>query len=358
MRLNWTAVLVAAALALAVGCNTGGTGSTTTTGGATADKPAEGKKLKVGIVFDTGGLGDKSFNDSAWRGMQRAEKELGIEALKVESSKVTDYETSLADQGAEVVFAVGISMRTALEKVAPEYPNVKFASIDGMPLDMPNVRTIQFKEEEGSFLVGYLAGLMTKTNKIGFVGGMDLPLIKKFQYGYMAGARSANPNVEVLPAKYTGNWDNQDVAKVSANVLFGSGADIVYHAAGRAGLGVIAAAKENGKWAIGVDSDQDDIAPGSVLTSMIKRVDEGVFMTVKDVQDGKWSAGSVVYDLKMGGVGTSEFTQTRDKIGEENIKKLEAVAGAIKDGTVLVPSDEAAYKKFIDMATGKAPAPM
>ncbi len=305
--------------------------------------------LKVGIVFDTGGLGDKSFNDSAWRGVQRAEKELGVGVTKVESTKESDYPTNLralADQGANVVVAVGINMRVAVEQVAPDYPDVKFVSIDGEPLAKPNVRTIQFKEEEGSFLVGYLAGLMTKTNKIGFVGGMELPLIKKFQYGYAAGAKRANPNVVLLPPKYTQGWDNQDTARVAANLLFGQGADVVYHAAGRAGLGVIAAAKEKGKFAIGVDSDQDDIAPGTVLTSMIKRVDEGVFLTIRDVKDGKWSPGAVVYDLKAGGVGTSDFRHTREMIGDLNVERIDRVRQQIVEGKLQVPSDEASFAAF------------
>ncbi|MBS1721536.1 MAG: BMP family ABC transporter substrate-binding protein [Armatimonadetes bacterium] len=332
---------------------TGGTSSTTTgTGGSTgttSGAPIQGK-VKVGIVFDTGGLGDKSFNDSAWRGCQKAEKELGAEILKVESTKESDYANnlqSMADKGAIIVIGVGISMRTAIEQVAPNNPTVKFVSIDGEPLAMDNVRTIQFTEQEGSFLVGYLAGLVSKTHKLGFVGGMELPLIKKFQYGYAAGAKQANKATEILPAKYTGDWVNQDKAKVAADLLFGSGADIVYHAAGRAGLGVIASAKDKKKFAIGVDSDQDDLEPGRVLTSMIKHVDEGVFMTIRDLKDGKFTAGAVVYDLKAGGVGTSEFKYTKGIIGDENLKKLDAIKAKVISGEIKVPVDEATYNSFI-----------
>ncbi|MGE0001287.1 MAG: BMP family protein [Fimbriimonadaceae bacterium] len=327
-------VCLATALLAMAGC----TAPTTTSGSASPGS----KPLTVGIVFDTGGLGDKSFNDSAYRGLQRAEKELGVKVLKVESTKESDYETNLAqlaEQGAELVIGVGISMRPALEKVAPTHKETKFVSIDGAPLDMENVRTIQFKEEEGSYLVGYLAGLVSKTGKLGFVGGQEIPLIKKFEYGYRAGALAANPKIEVLPAKFTGNWDNQDTAKVAANLLFGQGADIVYHAAGRAGLGVIAAAKDSGKLAIGVDSDQDDLAPGSVLTSMVKNVDESLFLTIQDLKDGKFTAGVIVYGLKEGGVGTTSFTHTEAMIGEENIAKLEEAKKGILDGTIQVPSD-------------------
>jgi basic membrane protein A len=331
---NWVLIGAAAAVTALAGCGEPGTSGGPSAQGGEA-------KLTVGVVFDTGGLGDKSFNDSAWRGVQRAEKELGVKVLKVESTKESDYQSNLeqlAQQGAGLVIGVGISMRPALEKVAPAYPDTKFVSIDGAPLGMDNVRTIQFREEEGSYLVGYLAGLMTKTGKVGFVGGQEIPLIKKFEAGYAAGARAASPRVEVLPAKYTGNWDNQDTAKVAANVLFGSGADIVYHAAGRAGLGVIAAAKEAGKYAIGVDSDQDGVAPGTVLTSMVKHVDEGIYRTVQDVLAGSFSGGSVVYGLAEGGVGTSEFLHTKGLVGEENIAKLEAVKADIVAGKLQVPT--------------------
>lgn len=340
-----------AATVVMTGCNPPATtdGSTSKTAEPGKETPA-GKTVTVGIVFDTGGLGDKSFNDSAWRGVQKCETELGVKMFKVESAKESDYAGNLqamADKGSDVVIGVGISMAKAIEQVAPNNPKTMFVSIDGEPLNMPNVRTIQFTEQEGSFLVGYVAGLVSKTGKLGFVGGMELPLIKKFQYGYAAGAKTANKAVEVLPAKYTGDWVNQDKAKVAAEFLFGSGADIVYHAAGRAGLGVISAAKDKNMFAIGVDSDQDDIEPGRVLTSMIKHVDEGVFLTVKDVKEGKFTPGAVVYDLKAGGVSTSEFKNTKDVVGAENMKKLDEVKAKIISGEIKVPADEASFNSYL-----------
>jgi basic membrane protein A len=324
------------------GCDkSGGDGAAAANGAA--------KKLVVGIVFDSGGRGDKSFNDSAWAGIERAQKELGIQPKSVESKSEKDYEpnlTALAEQECDIVFAIGINMKSALEKVAPNFPNVKFAIVDA-PVSGPNVRSLLFREEEGSFLAGYLAGLMTKTNRIGFVGGMEIPLIVKFASGYAAGAKTANPSVEILPEKYTGSWDNLDVGKVSANSLFNSGADIVYHAAGRAGLGVISAAKESGKWAIGVDSDQDGLEPGSVLTSMVKRVDEAVFSTIKDVEQGAFSAGERVYDLKAGGVGLSPMTHTKDKIGPEKLAKVDAIAEKIKTGELKVPTTKEELASYL-----------
>lgn len=348
MKNLWQWMAIAALAVLTVGCGSSGAGSEASKGDSASSSggaASGGKKLKVGIVFDRGGLGDKSFNDSAWRGIQRAEQEFGIEVRKVETKQERDYETNqsaLASAGMDLVIAVGLNQETALKKVAAKFPKMNFAIVDGK-VGAPNVRELRFKEEEGSFLVGYLAGLMTKTNKIGFVGGMKLDLILKFQYGYMAGAKLANPAVEILPAKFTDTWDDTQKAKAAANVLYSGGADIVYHAAGRAGLGVITAAKETGKFAIGVDSDQDDVAEGSVLTSMIKRVDQAVYSTIKDLVEGKFAAGEVVYDLKQDGVGISELRFTKDVIGAENLKKLDEIKAKIVAGEIKVPSTEAEF---------------
>lgn len=335
---------------LIAGCNSSNNAQPSAeTTGNTGAQPA-GKELVVGIVFDSGGLGDKSFNDSAWRGVEKAVAELGIKEKHIESKSEKDFEPNLeamAQENCDIVFAVGISMKSALEKVAPKYKDIKFAIVDA-PVDLANVRSLLFKEEEGSFLAGYLAGLMSKTNKIGFVGGMEIPLIKKFQAGYEAGAKTANPNLVVLPAKYVGSWENVDQAKTAAISLFNEGADVVYHAAGRAGLGVLDAAKEKGLFGIGVDSDQDDIAPGNVLTSMIKRVDEAVFATIKDIKDGKWSTGSKIYDLAVGGVGLSEFKHTKDKIGEENLGKVGSIATKIRDGEIKVPDSEESLAQYLN----------
>jgi basic membrane protein A and related proteins len=341
--LKYSSILSALGLGLALA----GCGGPQADEGATAsgDKP-----MKVGVVFDSGGLGDKSFNDSAWRGIERAKSEFGIVERHVESKSEKDYATNLAalaDEGMDIVFAVGITQSMALESVAPRYPNVKFAIIDG---EVPgeNVRALKFTEHEGSFLAGYLAGLMTQTGKVGFVGGREIPLIKKFQVGYEAGARTANPDVRMLPAKYTGSWDNQDTGRVAANVLFSSGADIVYHAAGRAGLGVINAAKQQGKFAIGVDSDQDEEAKGHVLTSMVKRVDEAVYQTIRDFREGKFSPGEKVYDLAGGGVGLSEMRFTREQVGEERLRALEEIRQKIASGEIRVPTDESELKQYLD----------
>ncbi len=305
-------------------------------------------KVKVGIVYDNGGLGDKSFNDSASRGIEKAKTTLGAEVVQIESKDAKDYESNLrevAAQGCDIVFAVGINMQNDTVAVAKEFPKTKFAIVDAS-IDLPNVRSLLFKEEEGSYLAGYLAGLMTKTNMIGFVGGEDIPLIRKFETGYRAGAEEANHAVILMAPKFTGNWNNIDDASVAADLLFGQGADIVYHAAGRAGLGVIRSAAKHKKYAIGVDSDQDYLEPGHVLTSMVKRVDVAVFETVQDVIKGSFVGGEKVYDLAGGGVGLSEFKFTKDSIGAANLAKLDEVRGLIVSKAIRVPANMAEYKMF------------
>jgi basic membrane protein A len=353
--------LAAFAAVFLIGCS--GDSSTTAASGvdskpaAGGAKPANGiakpSALKIGVVFDSGGKGDKSFNDSAWRGVERAEKELGIDPANVqsvESKSPKDFEgnlSTLADSGCNVVFAVGVGQDVALKVVAPKFPDVKFGLIDSeVPGD--NVRSIKFKEEEGSFLAGYAAALASKTGKIGFVGGKKIPLIEKFEAGYEAGAKAANPNIVVLPVKYTESWDDTTLGKVMATSLFDSGADVVYHAAGRCGLGVINAAKDaEGKFAIGVDSNQDDEAPGKVLTSMVKHVDDSVFTMIKDVQDGTFKGNTIIYDLKSGFVGLTDFKNTKHKLGPDGLKKLDEAAAKIKDGTYKVPTTTAEVAEFL-----------
>ncbi|MER3495976.1 MAG: BMP family ABC transporter substrate-binding protein [Armatimonadota bacterium] len=318
---------------LLIGCGS----PTTAENAANANK--EGK-FRVGMVFDSGGKGDKSFNDSAYSGLEKAKADMGIEFQTVDSKAMKDYEgnlATLAAKGFDVVFAIGITQKEALEKVAPRFPKVKFAIVDA-DIRAPNVRGLLFAEEEGSYLAGMAAGLATKTNKIGFVGGMSIPLIKKFEAGYFAGAKAANPNVVALPSKYTENWVDASTGKAAAQALFASGADVVFHASGRCGIGVIAAAKDAGKLAIGVDSDQDDAAPGNVLTSMVKRVDRAVYATIADAKKGAFTAGPKKYDLKDDGVGLTDFRHTKDRLPAGALEKIAAARKAIVEGTIKVPT--------------------
>lgn len=337
--------LVAASLSLLLtGCtgsasNNEGTNSAPSTASNNSAQSAA-SDLKVAMVFDSGGRGDKSFNDSAYAGLEKAKAEFGFEPKEVDTKSEKDYETNLstlAENGYKLIFAIGITQMNAVNAVAPKYPDVKFAIVDA-PVQAPNVRALLFSEEQGSYLAGYVAGMTTKTGKIGFVGGKKIDLIEKFAAGYKAGALAANPKVIFLPPKYTESWDDTQAGKENAKALFNDGADIVYHAAGRCGVGVIEAAKEAKKYAIGVDSDQDDVAPGSVLTSMIKHVDVAVYQTIKDFKDGKFDAGSKVYDLKSDGVGLSDMRNTKDVVGKATLDKVEQAKKDIIDGKIVVPT--------------------
>ncbi len=340
-------VLAAMAAFGVIGCGDKAPDSASTAGGDKPVKKEGGAKMKVGLVFDSGGRGDKSFNDAAYHGVERAEKELGVEQKTIDSKSEKDYETNLdamAQAGCEVVFAVGFSQKKALEVVAKKYPNVKFGLIDD-ELKADNVRSLVFSEEQGSFLAGYLGALVSKTGKLGFVGGVEGALITKFETGYAAGIAYAGKG-ELLPPKYTGGWSDTGLGKAAAETLYSGGADIVYHAAGRCGLGVINAASASKNFAIGVDSDQDGEAPGHVLTSMIKRVDEAVYQTIADAKSGSFKGETRRYDLKMKGVGLSEFKYTRDIIGAENLKKVDDVTKKIESGEIVVPATRADLEKF------------
>jgi len=340
--------------ALLAGCTNNpptGNGTTQTTTPADTNIPSDGsKKLKAVAVLDTGGVDDKSFNAAAWAGMQRAEKELGVEIKYVESKDPSEYKdkiSSFASQGYDVVFAVGYLMEDALGEVAPQFPNVKFAIIDANAPKSDNCAGIKFKEEQGSFLVGYLAGAMSKTHILGFVGGQEIDLIKKFEAGYRAGALTANPKTQIKVA-YTGDWNDLQKGKSQAEQLFGNGADVIFHGAGKAGLGVIRAAEDKGKgfYAIGCDSNQDGEAKGRVLTSMIKRVDNAVFNTIKAVKEGRFQAGDQVYDLKQEGIGISDLQYTKQDIPAPVLANLEKLKKMIIDGQIIVPTTLAEAEKF------------
>lgn len=303
------------------------------------EQQAEKKdELKVGMVTDIGGLGDQSFNDAAWRGLKMAEEKLGAKVTVVESNKMEDYVpnlSSLPQQGYDLTWAIGFLMTNALEEVAPQFPDKKFGIIDSV-VDAPNVASATFKEEEGSFLVGVVAGLKTKTNKIGFIGGMEVPLIIKFEQGFIAGVKAVNPDAEVI-VSYTGAFDDPQKGKELANTQFSQGADIIYHASGACGIGVIEAAKEKGLYAIGVDSDQRHLAPDNVLCSMVKKVDVAVFDITKKVAEGTFESKHYVYGLKENGVGLAE--SDRENLDGETLKIVDEYREKIINGEIKVPTE-------------------
>ena len=314
--------------------------------GTTANTPApNAKALKVGMVLDVGGPDDKSFNAAARAGLERAKTELALDAGSkyLPTATAADYESNLsqlASNGYNPIFAVGYKLHDALEKVAGQFPQTKFVLIDADAPKLPNCSSLSFREEQGSFLAGYLAASVSKTKTLGFVGGEDIPLIGKFLAGYTAGARTAVPTVKVL-ATYTGNWEDLNAGKNQADQQFASNADIIFQAAGKGGLGVINAAKDKGEgyYAIGVDSNQDDVAPGRVLTSMVKRLNVAVYDAIKQTQAGQFQAGSHTFDLKANGVGLTDFKYTKQNISPETLKKLDALSQMIKDGKVAPPSN-------------------
>jgi basic membrane protein A len=342
--------LAAVALLLVAGCGPKSEGGA----GKTADS---GKNFTAAMVTDTGGIDDQSFNAASWEGLKRAQDKLGIPKPKyLESKEQADYKTnlsSLADQKNDLIFAVGFMMEDALKDVAPKYPTTKFAIIDGSSptgpdgKPLPNTVSLKFREEEGSFLAGYLAARMSKTGTIGFVGGMESPLIKKFEVGYYAGARTGNPKIVVIP-KYVGSWTDNGKGQQIANTMFDQHADILFAAAGKSGLGVLDAANERGAgyYAIGVDSDQDHIHPGRVLTSMMKGVDAAVFDTVKQAKEGKWTSGEHVFGIKEGGIHLSPMTYTKKDVPADVLMKLDTISKMIADGKIKVPSTEEERQNF------------
>jgi basic membrane protein A len=317
--------------------------------GAGRATPGAGeKRLVVGLVFDVGGLGDKSFNDSAHRGLMRAAADFDIETRMIEPREGADREAAmrdLANDGADLVIGVGFMFTDDIRLVAKQFPHVKFACIDyslipGQSPPPPNLVGLRFREHEGSFLVGALAALVSKTKKLGFVGGMEGPLIRKFETGYKAGVKHVCPECEVYAA-YAGNspeaFADPTRGKEYALAQYGRGADVIFHASGSTGLGVFNAAKAEGRFAIGVDKDQFHEAPCCVLTSMLKGVDVSVYDTIRAVVEGKFTGGVRELGLTEGGVDYVYDDNNRRWIPPETRVRVEELRRAIMSGEIRVP---------------------
>ena len=288
------------------------------------------------VVYDMGGKFDKSFNEAAYRGVERWKKESGKTYIEFEIANETQREQALrrmAERGADPIIGIGFGQAAAMEKVARQFPKLHFALID-MTVDLPNVQSILFREQEGSFLVGMLAELASKTSKVGFVGGMDIPLIRRFECGYEQGARYANPKAEVF-ANMTGTtgaaWADPARGSELAKAQFGKGADVVFAAAGGTGIGVYQAAKDAGKLAIGVDSNQDHLQPGTMLTSMLKRVDVAVEQAIT-----AWKPGVTVLGLKEGGVDYAMDEYNAKLVTADMKQKVDAAKAGIIAGRIKV----------------------
>lgn len=288
------------------------------------------------VIYDMGGKFDKSFNQAGYNGAERWKKESGKSYLEFEISNPTQREQGLrrmAERGANPVVGIGFSQGSSMEKVAKDFPKLQFAIIDAV-VSLPNVQSIVFKEQEGSFLVGMMAALASKSGKVGFIGGMDIPLIRRFQCGYEQGAKYANPKVETS-ANMTGTtpsaWNDPARGTELAKAQFAGGVDVVFAAAGGTGIGVYQAAKDAGKLAIGVDSNQNHVQPGTMLTSMVKRVDVAVYNAFKGVTPGVASLG-----LKEGGVDYALDEHNAKLVTADMKKKVDAAKADIIAGKIKV----------------------
>jgi basic membrane protein A len=313
---------------------------------ATAAGAAAAAEISPAIVYDFGGKFDRSFNQSASAGVERFKKETGIAVREFEIQNASQREQIMrqfARRGASIIVAVGFTQASAVETVAREYPDVKFVIIDGV-VDLPNVESINFREQESSFLCGMAAAMASKTGKVGFVGGMDIPLIRKFAVGYRAGIAYVNPGIEVFE-NMTGTtpaaWTNPSAGAELAKSQFGRGADVVFHAAGATGIGVMQAAADAGVLSIGCDSNQDYLHPGSVLTSAVKRVDVAVETVFREAKEGTWKAGPRVLGLAEQGVDYSIDESNRKLITPEMERRLNQAKADIIAGKIVVPEYKA-----------------
>lgn len=298
--------------------------------------------FKVGLVLDKGGKDDKSFNSAAYAGLGRAEKELGVQGKTVEATDDNAFEPiirSLAQKKFDLIVCIGVSQAEAVKRVAAQFPEQKFAIVDA-EVASANVRSLLFEEHEGSYLVGAIAAMKSTTSKVGFIGGMDIPLIRRFEMGYKAGVKKINPKAEVF-VNYIGvtgdAWNDPPKAKELALAQFEKGADVVFQAAGASGTGVFDATEERKKLAIGVDSNQNWIKPGFILTSMLKRVDEAVYRAIQDSKDGKFSGGTVRHGLKNKGIDYALDQYNEKLLDKKILERAEQLKKEIIAGKIAVP---------------------
>lgn len=305
--------------------------------------PAAGPiaKPKLGVVYDAGGKFDKSFNQSAYEGLQRYTKETGIKVLEVQANSDTQAEQvmrGLARKKLDLIAAIGFSQTQAVQKVAKEFPNVRFVLIDSIAQGA-NVNSVMFKEQEGSYLVGVAAAMASKSKKLGFVGGMDIPLIRAFACGYAQGAKAQAPKAEIVQnmvGTTAAAWNDPAKGGELARAQFDRGVDVVFAVAGGSGMGALQMAKQKGKLAIGVDSNQNYLYPGTMLTSMVKRVDVAIYDSFKSVQNGTWKGGVTYKGLKEGGVDWVLDKDNRGVVTPEIEQRVNAVRTDIINGKTRV----------------------
>ncbi|WLR52395.1 BMP family ABC transporter substrate-binding protein [Bacillus tianshenii] len=366
MKMKRFALVLAMMLALTaalVGCGQGGNGGGNEGGGESAEGGKEASDFKVAMVTDTGGVDDKSFNQSAWEGLQRFGNEFGLEENQgykyLQSSAASDYLpnlNTLVREDFDLIYGIGYLLADDVKKIAQQKKESQFAIVDsvitdedGNPID--NIVNITFKEQQGSFLVGVVAGMQTKTNKVGFVGGVEGALIKKFENGFKAGVKAVNPDAEIA-VQYAADFGAPEKGQAIANTMYGSGADIIYHAAGGTGNGVFTEAKNRAKngeevWVIGVDRDQhEEGMPENVtLTSMVKKVDNAVFDVTKQTMEGNFPGGEVLeFGLEEDGV---RIADSKENVTEEALQKVEEYREKILNGEVTVPATDEEYESYL-----------
>lgn len=297
--------------------------------------------LKVGLILAMGGLGDKSFNDSAYAGLLKAQKDFNVEVKYVEPNSWMEdayFLEEYSQNGFDLIIATSYTAQDAMEDISSKFPNTKYAIVDTRAKEGENIASLVFDESEGSFLVGAIAAKMSKTGKVGFIGALDIPLINRFKSGYEQGAKYVNPNISVITTYVGGDAPFSDPlkGKEHAYSLANQGVDVIYHASGNTGIGILEGVKEKGIYGIGVDCDQDDIVKGQVLTSMLKNVNNAIYKVIEDTVNGEFKGQVYNFGLKENGVGTTDFKYTRQIIGSENINFVENLKADIISGKIKV----------------------
>ncbi len=331
-RLAWAAVIVAVAVAAAA-CGSSSSGGSSGSSSGSSSAP----QITIGLVTDIGGLNDKSFNHLAYVGLMNAEHQLGVKGDVLQSNSSSDYVPNLqtaAVHGDKLVIAVGFLMESAVEKVAKAYPNTSFAIIDSGPTKpIANLKSLLFHEQDGGYIAGYLAGLVTKTNVVSTVGGQKIPPVDHYIAGFQAGAKAANPKVTLLNA-YSQSFTNQAACKELALNQISQHSDVVFQVAGGCGLGALSAAQEKGVWGVGVDADQSYLGP-YILTSAVKKVDVAVFDTIKEIKAGTFKGGTTdFFTAQNGGAGIGKISP---KVPAAIVAKVMAIEKKVESGQITPP---------------------
>lgn len=337
MKKKLLAVLLAATMVFSLTACGGSDDAADTPAADASNEAADGETFKIGLITDTGGVEDQSFNQSAWEGLKRAKEDFGVEINYLPSSTDADYAPNIetfVDEEYDLIISVGFLLADATRAAAEANPDVKFAIVDDSTCaDLDNVACLVFKAEQSSYLVGYVAGLMSEKANIGLVLGMASDTMHPFGYGYCAGALDANPDINIQMANANSFSDPATGSTLTTNFVT-NGADIVFVAAGATGTGVISESQAKGIYAIGVDSDQSYLAPDTVLTSAMKRVDNAVYATVEGLVNGSYEGGLQVFDINNGGV---DIAPTQDLLTDDVITAVEEVKAKLKSGEIVVP---------------------